>query len=82
MQNIDAIVKKMEKDKYFFVFQQKYLPYLQTSKFSILEEVRGVNIGNEMSVTISIGLGVNADNFNGSYEYARAAIDLALGRGW
>ena len=81
MQNIDAIVKKMEKDKYFFVFQQKYLPYLQTSKFSILEEVRGVNIGNEMSVTISIGLGVNADNFNGSYEYARAAIDLALGRG-
>ncbi|MDF2484700.1 MAG: putative rane protein [Herbinix sp.] len=81
MQSIDAITKKLEKDKYIFVFQQKYLPYLQTTKFSILEEVRGVNIGNEMSVTISIGLGVNADTYISGYEYARAAIDLALGRG-
>lgn len=81
MQGIDAIIKKLEKDKYIFVFQQKYLPVLQSGKFSILEEVRGVNIGNEMSVTISIGLGVNADTYTNSYEYARAAIDLALGRG-
>lgn len=81
MQSIDAIIKKLEKDKYIFVFQQKYLPYLQTSKFSVLEDVRGVNIGNDMSVTISIGLGVNADTYISGYEYARAAIDLALGRG-
>jgi c-di-AMP phosphodiesterase-like protein len=63
------------------IFQQKFLPFLQSSKFSILEDVRGVNIGNEMSVTISLGLGVNADSYSSSYEYARAAIDLALGRG-
>ncbi len=81
MQSIDAIIKKLEKDKYIFVFQQKYLTMLQTSKFSILEEVRGINMGNEMSVTISMGLGVNADTYAASYEYARAAIDLALGRG-
>lgn len=81
MQGIDAIIKKLEKDKYLFVFQQKFLPSLQSGKFSILEEVRSVNIGNEMSVTISIGLGVNADTYANGYEYARAAIDLALGRG-
>jgi cyclic-di-AMP phosphodiesterase len=81
MQGIDAIIKKLEKDKYIFVFQQKHLPSLQSSKFSILEEVRSVNIGNEMSVTISIGIGVNAETYSSSYEYARAAIDLALGRG-
>lgn len=81
MQNIDAILRKLEKDKYFLVFQQKYLPQLQNEKFSILEEVRTVNIGNEMAVTVSIGLGVNEDSYLGSYEYARAAIDLALGRG-
>lgn len=80
-QSIDAIIKKLEKDKYLFVFQQKYLPLLQSSKFSVLDEVRGVNIGNEMAVTISIGLGVNADTYMSSYEFARAAIDLALGRG-
>ncbi len=81
MQGIDAITKKLEKDKYIFVFQQKYLPVLQANKFSVLEEVRSVNIGNEMAVTISIGLGVNADTYISSYEYARASIDLALGRG-
>jgi Predicted signaling protein consisting of a modified GGDEF domain and a DHH domain len=81
MQGIDAVIKKLEKDKYIFVFQNKYLPTLQMNKFSILEEVRGVSIGNEMAVTISIGLGVNADTYISSYEFARAAIDLALGRG-
>lgn len=81
MQNIDAIVKKLEKDKFIFVFKHKYLSVLQSTRFSILEEVRNVNIGNEMAVTISIGLGVNAESYITGYEYARAAIDLALGRG-
>ena len=80
-QNIDALVKKLEKDKYLLIFKQKYLNELQTSKFSLLDEVKAVNIGNEMAVTISIGLGVNGENYARSYEFARAAIDLALGRG-
>ena len=80
-QNIDALVKKLEKDKYFLVFKQKYLNELQASKFSLLDEVKAVNIGNDMAVTISIGLGVNAENYVRAYEFARAAIDLALGRG-
>jgi len=81
MQSIDAIVKKLEKDKYIFMFKQKYLTQLQNNKFSLLEEVRAVNIGNDMSVTISMGIGVNPDSYLASYDYARAAIDLALGRG-
>ncbi|MGN6715154.1 DHH family phosphoesterase [Anaerocolumna jejuensis] len=81
MQSIDAIVKKVEKDKYIFLFKHKYLAQLQSNKFNLLEEVRTINIGNEMSVTISIGLGANIDSYQNSYEYARAAIDLALGRG-
>lgn len=81
MQGIFAIIKKLEKDKYIFVFQKKYLLQLQNSRFSLLEEVRGVNIGNEMAVTISMGLGVNEVSYEKAYEYARAAIDLALGRG-
>lgn len=81
MQSIDAVIKKLEKDKFVFIFQYRYLSVLENAKFSILEEVRNVNIGNEMAVTISIGLGVNADSYITGYDYARAAIDLALGRG-
>ncbi len=81
MQSIDAIIKKLEKDKYIVIFKRKYLPQLQNSRFSLLDEVRGVNIGNDMAVTLSMGLGVNADTYLKGYENARAAIDLALGRG-
>lgn len=81
MQNIDAIVKKLEKDKYVFMFKRKYLEQLEVSKFSLLEEIRAINIGNEMAATISIGLGVNDQSYLRSYEYARVAMDLALGRG-
>lgn len=81
MQNYDAIVNKMEKDKYIFVMRQKYLPVLQSSKFSLLDEVREINIGNEMSVTLCMGLGVNAASYAQAQDWARHAIDLALGRG-
>ena len=82
MQGINALIKKIEKDKYFFVFQNRYLQQLTNKKFSILEEVRSVNLGTaESMITVSIGLGVNAPSYSESYEYARAAIDLALGRG-
>ena len=81
MQSFDAILNKLEKDKYLFVIQHRYLPQMQATKFSILDEVREINIGNEMPVTLSIGVGVNAATYNQSSEWAKNAIDLALGRG-
>lgn len=81
MQSMDAIIKKLEKDKYIVIFKQKYLQQLQNNKFSLLDEVRTVNIGNEMAVTLSMGLGVGGESYLRRYEFARAAIDLALGRG-
>ena len=81
MQAIDAICKKIEKDKFLFVFKQKYLQELMNDRFSVLEEIRNINIGNEQTATISIGIGVGKGTFNERYEWARAAIDLALGRG-
>lgn len=79
--NYDALVRKIEKDKYFIVFKYKYMKMLEEDKFHILEDVKNVHAGNEMEVTLSIGVGVNTATYNESYEQARAAIDLALGRG-
>ena len=78
---IDGVVKKLEKDKYFLVMRRKSLEQLKEKKFNILEEVKSVNIGNEMAVTISIGIGINADSFAHTSEAARIAMELALGRG-
>ena len=80
MQSIDAIIKRLEKDKYIFVFKQKYLNVIETNRFSILEEIRNLNI-YELTVTISIGVGAGAATYVKNCDLARAAIDLALGRG-
>ena len=79
--NIDGLVRKIEKDKYFVVFKRKYLDTLKEDKFSILEDIKSVKVGNEMSVTLSIGVGICGDSYIENYEYSRNAIDLALGRG-
>ena len=78
---IDAVIKKMEKDKFLIIMRKKELNDMAEKRFDILEEVKNVNIGNELAVTLSIGFGVDADSFLQNYEYARTAIDLALGRG-
>ena len=77
----DGICKKLEKDKYLIIMRKKALAQLQETRFDLLEEVKTVNIGNEMAVTLSIGIGMNGLTYAQNYEFARNAIDLALGRG-
>ena len=77
----DAIVKKLEKDKYFIVFKQKYLKDFIADKFSLIEDVKTIRVGNEMAVTLSIGVGIGGSSYSQNYDYARMSIDLALGRG-
>lgn len=78
---LDGICKKLEKDKYMIVLRKKAMEMLRENKFDILNEVKTVNIGNEMAVTISIGIGLDGLSYAQNYEFARNAIDLALGRG-
>lgn len=79
--DVDGIVKKMEKDKYFVVLKKQSYQAIKEDRFSLLEEVKQVNIGNARSATLSIGLGLNTATYALSYQYARVAIDLALARG-
>ena len=83
MLGYDAIIRKLEKDKYIFLLQHKYLAKMQADKFSLLEDIKTINAGSaeETGITISIGIGSQADTYRKRQEYARSAIDLALGRG-
>ncbi len=78
---IDGLVRKIENDKYFVVFKNKYLSQLHQDRFSILEDVKTIKVGNGSIVTLSIGIGVGSGTYIQNYEYARTSIDLALGRG-
>ncbi|MCI8416695.1 MAG: DHH family phosphoesterase [Lachnospiraceae bacterium] len=79
--SMNGIVKKLEKDKYFVVLKERELPGMREGKFELLQDVKTVNIGNEIAVTLSIGLGLSGNTYSENYEYARTAIDLALARG-
>lgn len=78
---IEGFVRKYENDKYVIIFENKYLYELEKRKFDILDSIREINLGNRIPITLSMGVGVNGKNPSQSYEYARASIDIALGRG-
>ena len=81
MASLDGITKKIEKDKYMVILRKSCVAQLKENKFDLLEDVKTVNIGNEMAVTLSIGVGLDGLSYAQNYEFARAAIDMALGRG-
>ena len=79
--NADGIAKKLEKDKYFIVIKKHFFEQMKEDRFSVLEDVKNVSIGNDVPATLSIGFGLSSDTYAQSYNYARVSIDLALARG-
>ncbi len=77
-----AIIQRFARDRYLVLMEQQYYRQLTKDKYSILEDVKEVVVGeSKIPVTISIGIGVESYSFVQKYEYARAAIEIALGRG-
>lgn len=76
-----AIIRKLEKDKYLVVFRYKFLEKLLADKFSLVEDIKSVKVGNEKTLTLSIAIGTGATDYARNYDIAKAAMDLALGRG-
>lgn len=75
-----GVVKKTDRDRYFVIFEHRYLQEYINRKFDLLEHIR--NLGEEIHipVTISIGIG-RGGSVSENESYARNALDMALGRG-
>lgn len=78
---LGGVIKKFEHDKYIFFIEQDKLDYFKQKRFYILDQIREIDMGNKFPITLSIGIGMQGENLNQSMEFARAALDLALGRG-
>ncbi len=79
--SFDGICSKIEKDKFLIIVRKHQMRQIMESQFSLLEDVKKVNIGNEMAITLSIGVGMDGLTYAQNYEFARNAVDIALGRG-
>lgn len=77
----EVVVARTERDKYMLILTCRELRKMEETKFDILDELRNIQVGNELPVTISIGIGNNLGDLASSKEDARIAFDLAQGRG-
>jgi c-di-AMP phosphodiesterase-like protein len=78
---MNAVIKKYQKDKYIVILENKFLENLEAKRFSILDDIREIDLGNRAPVTLSIGVGALGRNLSKLEEYAFSALELALSRG-
>lgn len=76
-----GVLVKYEKDKYSILFEYRYLEGFIKTKFSILSEIRAIDEGNTIPASISIGIGADGRSIAENNEFAKVAINMALGRG-
>ena len=79
--NTKGALKRTSEDKFFLTMNKKELIKLESEKFLILDQIRKIDYGNNLPVTISMGIGIDGDTINENLKLATGALDLALGRG-
>ncbi len=75
-----AVIKKTDRDRYFAVFEHKYLEKYINSKFDVIEKVREITESVNFQLSISMGIGTGGD-LAANEVSARTALDMSLGRG-
>lgn len=80
-ENFHGMLRKLERNRYLFVFEQRYLDEAIKEKFSLLEDIHEVENPTGLEASISFGLGVDGATFEESYNFAALSIEMALSRG-
>lgn len=81
IENTNGVIHKFSKDRFYAVIEERHLTKIIERRFDILDEVRAIQAGDRMSMTLSIGVGRGAKTLAESEIYAKQALDMCLGRG-
>ena len=76
-----GLLRRLEKNRFLLVFEKRDLRKAKEGKFSLLESIHEVTSPSGVQASVSIGLGVDGENFEESYDFAALAIEMALSRG-
>ncbi len=77
----NGLLRKLERNRFLFIFEKRDLQRAMEDKFSLLETIHEVTNPAGLPASISIGLGVDGVNFEESYDFAALGIEMALSRG-
>ena len=80
-EKIGGLLRKLERNRFLFIFEAKELFRITEGKFSLLDSTREVTNPNGIAATISFGVGKDGESFKDNYEYASLALEMALSRG-
>lgn len=80
-EDLDALVRKYDSDMYLVVMNFKTLKQIKDKKFDILDDLRELDKGNTIPITLSIGVSSFGLSFKEAYAESDTCLDLALGRG-
>ena len=78
---IGGLLRKIERNRYLFIFEVRNLHTAVDQKFSILESIRTITNPKGIHATISLGIGADGADFVEGYTFANLAIEMALARG-
>ena len=76
-----GLLRKLERNRFLFVFEKKDLKQAIDGKFSLLDDIHGVTSPAGLAASISMGIGVDGSHFEESYNFAALSIEMALSRG-
>ncbi|MCL2125078.1 MAG: DHH family phosphoesterase [Oscillospiraceae bacterium] len=72
---------KYDRDRYFFLFEERHLQSFIDDNFSLLDTVRAETGAENMRATMSIGIGKDGATPQENYRFASLAAEMALSRG-
>ncbi len=76
-----GVLRKLSNERFMAVVEEQHLQLMMQNKFKILDDARTIIVGERYSITLSIGVGHGAQTLEESENYAKQALDMALGRG-
>lgn len=77
----NGLLRKLERNRFLFIFEKRDLDRAKEDKFSLLETIHEIVSPTGLPASISIGMGVDGENFEESYDFAALSIEMALSRG-
>ena len=72
---------KTDRDHYLFIFEEQHYEHFAAERFSVLDAIRDIKVGEGVHPTLSIGVGKDADTMAELYKNANLSVEMALSRG-
>ncbi len=76
-----GIIRKLERNRYLFLFEQRELPHFIDEKFSILDTVHEITNDFGTPATLTIGVGRDGQTLQENYDFASLSVEMSLSRG-